>query len=188
MKGTHLKDRSLVQIALYAALIAALGFIPPVPFAFGIPITAQSLGVMLAGIMLGPWRGALSMLLFCFVVALGAPLMSGGRGGLGILASPTVGFFIGFPIAALATGWIAQRLNRWALPLATALGCLLGGIVVLYISGIIGFKLMTGTEWIASIMTMAVFIPGDLVKIVITVLVAQAVYKGMPQAVATRHA
>lgn len=181
-----MKDKSLVQIALYAALIAALGFLPPVPFAFGIPITAQSLGVMLAGIMLGPWRGALSMLLFCFVVVLGAPLLAGGRGGLGILASPTVGFFVGFPLAAFATGWVAQRLNYLPVVAGTAIGCLIGGILVLYLSGIIGFKLITGTEWIASTITMAVFIPGDLVKIVITALVARAVHKGMPQAVATR--
>ncbi len=182
-----MKDKSLVQIALYAALVAALGFIPPIPFAFGIPITAQTLGVMLAGIMLGPWRGALSMLLFCFVVVLGAPLMSGGRGGLGLLASPTAGFFIGFPIAALVTGWVAQALNRMPLVVGTALGCFVGGILVLYVFGIVGFKLITGGEWIASTLTMAVFIPGDLVKIVITAVVARAVYKGMPEAVATRQ-
>lgn len=78
------QDKSLVQIALYAALIAAMGLIPPIPFVTGIPITVQTLGVMLAGVMLGPWRGALSMALFIFVVALGAPLLSGGRGGLGV--------------------------------------------------------------------------------------------------------
>lgn len=182
-----MNDKSLVQIALYAALVAALGFLPPVPFAFGVPITAQTLGVMLAGIMLGPWRGGLSMLLFCFVVVLGAPLMSGGRGGLGLLASPTAGFFLGFPVAALVTGWVAQSLSRLPLMAGTALGCFVGGIVVLYVFGIIGFKLVTGSEWIASVLTMGVFIPGDLVKIAITAVVARAVYKGMPQAVATRR-
>ena len=41
-----MKDQALVQMALYAALVAALGLIPPVPFVTGIPITAQTLGVM----------------------------------------------------------------------------------------------------------------------------------------------
>ena len=183
-----MKDKSLVQIALYAALLAALGFIPPVPFAFGVPITAQTLGVMLAGIMLGPWRGALSMLLFVFVVTLGAPLLSGGRGGLGVLAGPSVGFFLAWPIAAMVTGLVAQRLRHMSLIPATAIGCMVGGIIVQYIGGIVGFKLITGTEWLASFLTMLVFIPGDLIKVAITCAVAHAVYKGMPQAVATRTA
>lgn len=182
-----MKDKSLVQIALYAALVAALGFIPPVPFAFGVPITAQTLGVMLAGVMLGPWRGALSMLLLVFVVSLGAPLLAGGRGGLGVLAGPTVGFFLGWPVAAFFAGLVAQKLQRLPLLAATAIGAFTGGILVLYICGIIGFKLVTGNNWANSTLTMAVFIPGDLIKVVITCLVAQAVHKGMPSAVATRQ-
>lgn len=181
-----MKDQSIVQIALYAALIAALGLIPPVPFLTGIPITAQTLGVMLAGVMLGPWRGFLSMLLFIFVVALGAPLLSGGRGGLGVFAGPTAGFAIGFPFAAFATGWVALRLRSLNLFLATLFASVAGGILLLYVFGIAGFKLVTGNDWLSSTQIMAVYIPGDLIKTVITALVAQAVYKGMPSAVATR--
>lgn len=181
-----MKDKSLVQVALYAALVAALGLIPPVPFAFGVPITAQTLGVMLAGVMLGPWRGALSMLLFVFVVALGAPLLAGGRGGLGVFAGPTVGFIIAWPIAAMVIGLVAQRLRNLPLILATAIACIIGGIFVQYLGGIVGFKLVTGNEWLSSTLTMLVFVPGDLVKVAITCAVAQAVFKGMPQAVATR--
>ncbi|GGX66548.1 biotin transporter BioY [Saccharospirillum salsuginis] len=181
-----MKDKSLVQIALYAALIAALGLIPPVPFLTGIPITAQTLGVMLAGVMLGPWRGFLSMALFIFVVALGAPLLSGGRGGLGVFVGPTAGFAIGFPFAAFATGWVAERLKRLPVFAAALIGSIVGGILLLYVFGITGFKLVTGNDWLRSTQIMAVYIPGDLVKTVITAIVAQAVYKGMPSAVATR--
>lgn len=183
-----MKDKALVQIALYAALIAALGFIPPVPFVTGIPITAQTLGVMLAGVMLGPWRGAAAMLLFIFVVALGAPLLSGGRGGLGVFMSPTAGFAIGFPFAAFATGYMALWLRRLPTFPAALIASLFGGIVVLYVFGIVGFKLVSGREWWDATTVMAVFIPGDLVKAVITGLVAQAVVRGLPGAVATRPA
>ena len=63
-----------------------LGLIPKfdLPFTAGVPITAQTLGVMLAGLVLGGRKGALAVLLFLFVVALGAPVLSGGRGGLGV--------------------------------------------------------------------------------------------------------
>ena len=74
-------DRSLVQIAFYAAFIAVLGLVPKIDLG-PVPITAQSLGIMLAGVMLGPWRGALACVLFLFVLALGAPVLSGGRGGI----------------------------------------------------------------------------------------------------------
>ena len=180
------QDKSLVQIALYAALIAAMGLIPPIPFVTGIPITVQTLGVMLAGVMLGPWRGALSMALFIFVVALGAPLLSGGRGGLGVFMGPTAGFAIGFPFAAFAAGYMAILLRRLPIFPATLLAAIFGGIVVLNLFGITGFKIISGREWLDAASVMAVFIPGDMVKAVIAASVAQAVAKGLPDAILTR--
>ncbi|MEG0141592.1 MAG: ECF transporter S component, partial [Comamonas sp.] len=49
--------RSMAQVSLFAALMAVMGLIPKIDLPFGVPITIQSLGVMLAGVMLGPWRG-----------------------------------------------------------------------------------------------------------------------------------
>lgn len=81
------ESRPVVRIALLASIVAALGMVPGLvlPLARGVPITAQTLGVMLAGIILGPRHGALAVLLFLLVVLVGAPLLSGGRGGLGVL-------------------------------------------------------------------------------------------------------
>ena len=76
-------ERNLTLIALFAALIAALGLIPKLTLAFGVPVTAQSLGVMLCGTVLGAKRGGLAALLFVGLVALGLPLLSGGRQTLG---------------------------------------------------------------------------------------------------------
>ena len=92
-------ERNITLIALFAALIAALGLVPKFDLASGVPITAQSMGVMLAGTILGARRGALAVLLVLFLVALGLPLLAGGRGGLGVFAGPTVGFLIGWPVA-----------------------------------------------------------------------------------------
>ena len=80
--GAETIERNMTRIALFAALIAALGLIPSLTLAFGVPITAQSMGVMLAGAILGAKRGALAVLLFMALVALGLPLLAGGRGGL----------------------------------------------------------------------------------------------------------
>lgn len=101
-------EKNVAYIALFAALIAVLGLIPKITLAFGVPITAQSLGVMLCGTVLGARRGGLAALLFVLLVAMGLPLLAGGRGGLGVFASPTVGFLVGFPVAAFVTGWIVE--------------------------------------------------------------------------------
>ena len=77
-------EKSLTHIALFAALIAALGLVPKLDLMSGVPISAQSLGIMLCGTVLGARKGALAVLLFLGLVAIGLPLLAGGRGGLGV--------------------------------------------------------------------------------------------------------
>ena len=64
-------ERSLTHIALFAALIAVLGFVPQLTLPGGVPVTAQSMGIMLCGTVLGARRGALAVLLFLVLVAVG---------------------------------------------------------------------------------------------------------------------
>lgn len=181
-------DRSLVHIAFYAALIAALGLLPPVaiPFLGGVPITAQTLGVMLAGVMLGPVRGALAVLLFLFLVALGAPFLAGGRGGLGVFAGPSVGFLIGWPVGAFVAGLIMRSTRSSSVLVSSAVAAAVGGILVVYAFGIPGISMMTGLSLAKAALGSAVYIPGDLVKVAITAVVAQTVARGLPGAVLSR--
>ena len=72
-------ERNIAYIALFAALITVLGLVPRIELAAGVPITAQSLGIMLCGTVLGARRGALAVLLFLALLAVGLPLLSGGR-------------------------------------------------------------------------------------------------------------
>ncbi len=181
-------DRSLVHIAFYAALIAALGLVPPVaiPFLGGVPITAQTLGVMLAGVMLGPVRGGLAVLLFLFLVALGAPFLSGGRGGLGVFATPSVGFLIGWPVGAFVAGWIMRATSRMNMLASAAVSAAVGGIVVVYLFGIPGVAYMAGLPLLEATYLSAIYIPGDLVKVAITALITQTVARGLPGAILSR--
>src|SRR4051794_41975632 len=64
---------------------------------------------MLAGAVLGARRGFLAVLLLLVLVAVGLPLLAGGRGGLGVFATPSVGFLLGWPVAALVIGWPSER-------------------------------------------------------------------------------
>ncbi|MEP3045162.1 MAG: biotin transporter BioY [Roseibium sp.] len=181
-------DRSLVHIAFYAALIAALGLIPPIaiPLLGGVPITAQTLGVMLAGVMLGPVRGGLAVLLFLFLVVLGAPFLAGGRGGLGVFASPSVGFLIGWPIGAFVAGLVMRATTDMNVLVASAISAAVGGILIVYAFGVPGVAFMAGLSLPKAALGSAVYIPGDLVKVVITAVVTQTVARGLPGAILSR--
>ena len=106
-----MKTKDLAYIALFAAITAVLGLVPAIR-RVPVPITAQTLGVMLAGAVLGARRGFLAQLLFLVLVAIGLPLLASGRGGLAVFAGPTAGFLISWPIAAFVVGLLTERFWR----------------------------------------------------------------------------
>ncbi|MGD9956650.1 MAG: biotin transporter BioY [Candidatus Nanopelagicales bacterium] len=173
--------RDLALIAVFAGVIAALGLVPAVFVpGFPAPITLQSMGVVLAGAVLGGRRGFLSVLLFLALVALGLPLLSGGRGGLAVFTSPSAGFLFAFPIAALIVGWLTYRYGapyklRWGIPVNV-----IGGMVVLYLGGVVGLMTFGKLSLDAAFAALVIFIPGDLVKMVVAALVARGVHAALP--------
>ena len=179
-------EKTVTQVALFAALIAALGLIPQLTLAFGVPITAQSLGIMLCGTVLGARRGFLAALLFVALVALGLPLLSGGRGGLGLFASPTAGFLIGFPIAAFVTGWMTERLRSTNVGIAAGIAAVVGGILVLYVFGIAGLAIALDKTIVEATLLVTAFIPGDVIKAVLAGLITAALYRARPNSVMSR--
>ena len=178
-------ERNLTHIALFAALIAILGLVPKIDLAAGVPITAQSLGIMLCGTVLGAKRGALAVLLFLALVAAGLPLLSGGRGGIGVFATPSVGFLVGFPVAAFVAGWIMQRTTMSVAVAATA-AAVIGGIGVLYVFGLIGLSVMLDKTLSEAAFLSFAFLPGDIVKAVIAGLVTQSLARMRPVSLMSR--
>jgi len=187
MNPSNASTRSLSFIALFAALMAVLGLIPKIDLPFGVPITLQSLGVMLAGCLLGPRRGFLAMALFLLAVALGLPLLPGGRGGLSVFVGPTSGFLFGWMFGAFACGLVMRLLaarlrggtGKGLLALAF-LASVVGGIGVVYAFGIAGLAWVAHMPLAKAALAMLVFIPGDLIKCGVCALVVQTVMRGMP--------
>ncbi len=109
-RSTPMTSRDVAQVAMGAGLVAALG-LPGALAVFGnaVPITLQTLGVMLCGSLLGARKGAAALLLFVALVAVGLPLLAGGRGGLGVFAGPSAGYLLAWPLAAWATGQPGRR-------------------------------------------------------------------------------
>jgi biotin transport system substrate-specific component len=178
-------ERNLTHIALFAALIAVLGLVPKIDLMAGVPITAQSLGIMLCGTVLGAKRGAAAVLLFLALVAAGLPLLAGGRGGIGVFASPSMGFLLGFPVAAFVAGWVMER-TTLPVALAAGAGSVIGGIGVLYLFGIVGMSVMLGKTLSEAAFLAMAYLPGDIVKVVVAALVTRALGQMRPEALLSR--
>jgi biotin transport system substrate-specific component len=178
-------ERNIAYIALFAALIAVLGLVPKIDLAAGVPITAQSLGIMLCGTVLGTRRGALAVLLFVGLVAIGLPLLAGGRGGLGVFAGPSVGYIIGFPVAAFVAGWVMERTS---MPTGFSAFCaaVIGGIGALYAFGIPGMAIMLDKSLAEAANIAIAFLPGDAVKCVLTGVVTATLANMRPGTLLSR--
>lgn len=173
--------RDLTAIALFAALTAALAIVPPITIpVLAVPITAQTLGVMLAGSILGAKRGALSMLLLLALVAVGLPVLAGGRGGLSVFAGPTAGFLVAWPLGAFVIGLLTERVYARLGHVSSFLINLLGGVVVIYALGIAWLVAGFGVAPATAIAGSAAFIPGDLIKAGIAAIVALRVRRAYP--------
>jgi biotin transport system substrate-specific component len=176
-----MSTRDIVYIALFAAIVAALGVFPPIVLPLiGVPITAQSLGVMLAGSVLGAKRGSLAIVLFLVLVAIGVPLLAGGRGGFGVFLGPSGGFLFGWPVAAFVIGWMIER--SWSrLDVWRGFGInTLGGIVVMYMFGVPWIAVVAEISlWQAFIGVMG-FVPGDVIKAAVAAFVAVTVKRSYP--------
>ncbi|WP_067438550.1 biotin transporter BioY [Nocardioides jensenii] len=180
-RQTASSSRDLAMVAIFAGIVGALGLIPAVT-AFGgaVPITAQSLGVMLAGAILGPRRGGLALVVFLVLVAIGLPLLAGGRGGLGVFAGPSIGYLIGFPICAFVIGALTYAVGA---PYRLSWGIVanvVGGVVIMNVLGVVGMMLRADLSLDAATTAALVFVPGDAIKAVICALVARGVHAAYP--------
>lgn len=179
-------ERNLAFIALFAALIAVLGFLPRIDLIAGVPITFQSLGVMLAGAVLGARKGALAVLLFLALIALGLPLLSGGANLWSVLFTPRIGYVIAFPIAAFVTGWLTERLMILPLAWAAGVAAVGGGMVALYAIGIPVAAVMNDLTLVETATGALAFVPGDLAKAAVTGIVTGQLARMRPGVVMSR--
>jgi biotin transport system substrate-specific component len=176
-----LTTRDMVHIALFAAIMAALGLLPPIPIGFiPVPITAQSMGVMLAGAILGARRGFLAIVLFLALVAVGLPLLAGGRGGFGVFFGPTAGFMVGWAVGAFVVGYLTERNWRRLSFLRLLAACVTGGILVVYGIGIPWLSVVANLPLPKATAGSIAFIPGDLIKAVLATTVAMTVKRTYP--------
>lgn len=166
--------RGLMMSALFAALLVAFSFVKIHVGTSPVPITLQTLAIMLAGAFLGPLYGFISMLLVVVLTALGLPML-GGSGGMAVLLGATGGYIVMWPVSALLIGLALSRVKGigWPAYVLTFLAAELFGSLLVYV---------TGVPWLAHVAhysfakAMALgcypFLIGDAAKAVITALIA----------------
>lgn len=176
-----MKLKNMLFAALFTAIVAVLGIFPPITLPISpVPITAQTLGVMLAGAILGARYGGLSLLVFVLLVAFGAPLLSGGRGGIGPLLGPGGGYILSWPIAAFVIGYLVEKYWDKMNLLRFITFNVIGGIVLVYAFGVTYLSFITDTPWMAAFVGGLIYLPGDLLKVVIASFVALQIKKLYP--------
>jgi biotin transport system substrate-specific component len=173
--------RDLSRIAIFAAIIAALTLVA-IPQGSGVPITLQTLGVMLAGIVLGAYRGALAVTLYIFLGLLGVPIFAEHGSGFAVLVSPSAGFLLGFIPGVFVVGLIARAgAGKFSIVRAT-LAAFFGGIAVVYAVGILGLMVNAKLDLVTATVIAISFVPIDLVKAALAVVIAFGLYRAYPKA------
>jgi biotin transport system substrate-specific component len=99
-----------------------------------VPVTGQTLAVLLVGVFLGAVRGGISMVLYAVLGVLGLPIFSDHSAGWSVLSGPTGGYIIGFIFSAVLTGWLAQL--AWDRKLLRAFLAFIAGSVVTFAVGL----------------------------------------------------
>lgn len=160
--------RDLSYISLFATLIAVSGYINiPLPLST-VPVTAQTLAVMLAGGLLPPAHAAAAVLVFLMMGAVGIPVFAGGTAGLGIILGKTGGYLVGFLAGAVLISLIKGRRPGFMRLLAVYTA---GGLFLVYIFGVLWLAQVTGMDIGKAVVFGAIpFIPGDILKIIIAAL------------------
>lgn len=176
--------RDLTLISVFAALIAVLTLIPAIPVgALGVPITLQTLAISLTALVLGAWRGAAAAALYVLVGLAGVPVFAKFSGGIGVLAGPSAGYLLAFPLAALVTGALAtlvlRRVRRFRL-LWLFLAAMGGSILVTHPMGILGMSLNAQIPLAQAAAYDMLYWPGDLLKNLLAAAVALSVFKAFP--------
>ena len=156
----------MAEIALMSAVLCVIAPVAvPLPFS-PVPLTLATLAVYLAAAVLGPKKGAISVLIYLLMGMAGLPVFSGFSGGIGRLAGPTGGYIIGYIPCAVLAGWMLQYHQQ---RLAWNMTAMLLGTLVCYGFGTVWFLIImeeTYTLFQALVICVMPYLVFDVIKIV----------------------
>jgi len=176
------RARDLALVATFAALTAVCALTSVAFSAVPVPVTLQTFAVLLAGAVLGPWRGTAAVGLYLAVGAAGLPVFAGGTGGLAAFVGPSGGYLLAFPLAALVVGLAVRAAGPRRAP-GTSVAVAVGVLVATGVTYAVGVPVLAartamdlGAAWTFN----WAFVPFDLVKAGLVVVAAPAVLRAFP--------
>ncbi|WP_136611565.1 biotin transporter BioY [Sinomonas albida] len=183
--------QSLALVAVFAALIAVSAIVPGIPVgSFGVPITLQTLAVVLTALVLGGTRAAAAVGLYLIVAFAGLPIFSGGRAGLQILAGGSAGYVVSFLVGAYVLGVLAELvIRRFAAArrvLWFFIASLLVSVVIIHGFGVLGMMINLKLSWNAAFVADLAYYPGDILKDLVAAVAASAVHRAFPDVLVRR--
>ncbi len=167
----------LAEVSLllaFNALLVVCSYISiAVPFS-PVPITGQTFGILLVGMVLGRVRGTAVVLAYLAEGAMGLPVFAGGSAGFVRFMGPTAGYLIGFPVAAYVVGYLADR--GWDRSYFRSVAAMTAGTVVIFALGLMWLSRMVPSG-MALQMGLYPFIPGAVIKIALASVILPSVWK-----------
>ena len=166
---------SLLALAGAGFLAVMAQIAIPVPGS-PVPVTGQTLGVLLIGASYGPALSISTVALYLAIGAAGAPIFSNGGSGFAKLVGPTGGYLAGMVLTALVLGYLANK--KWDARFRTALPSMLIGEVLTFIPGLIWLQHATGQNWSWTISKgFTPFILGEAIKLSLAAVTLPAIWK-----------
>ena len=176
--------RDIALVAAFAALISASAYVGAIPVgSAGVPITLQTLTVMLAGCILGPLRGFSAVTLYLALGAVGLPVFAEHSSGIGVFTGISGGYLLSFPVAALLGGFLVKYVarDRRTRAIVVFFCSLAASVLVIHTMGIAGMKLYADVSWREAATWDMPFWIGDLVKTSLVAMIAAEVHRAFPQ-------
>ena len=169
----------IVLVASGAALVALFAQLT-VPM-YPVPMTGQTLAVLLVGATLGALRGIISLSLYAVLGIVGLPVFSDASSGFGVVAGPTGGYIIGFILSAGLVGWLAQR--QWDHRILGAGAAFLAGTVATFAVGLPWLAVVLGLDLTQTLNGgLWPFVVGGLVKAALGAGIIRLAWHGVKRA------
>lgn len=178
--SADIRRHKIYILSMTAVMTAVTCVLAPMSIPIGpVPISFTNLAIYLALYLLGWKQGTVSYLVYVLIGMVGLPVFSGFTGGLGKLAGPTGGYIIGFIPMAVIAGLVISKTNSRALQL---LG-MAAGTAVCYVFGTAWFCVQAGSDAVSALaLCVFPFIPGDLAKMVIAMIVGPTIRRSLLRA------
>ena len=172
VSAPHTKTYEITMTALMAAVTCILA---PLSIPIGpVPISFTNLAIYLSLYLLGWKKGTISYLIYLLLGLVGLPVFSGFTGGPAKLAGPTGGYIIGFIVMAVIAGLVIDNCHK---PLIQLVG-MIAGTIVCYLFGTVWFCIVADSTFKAALGICVIpFIPADLIKMIIAMIIGPMIKK-----------